>query len=345
MIQQLRNRLPRCAAALLAVCAAAAVAGPPMYHIKKIKPDETGEMKPSSATSINNDGIVVGDAGIWDVGYVYYVLDGRRPRALTEPFSDMLSADPKINIHRMVAGSIFPEAYMWDSNGQATNLAPMIPCEGSRVSSSADINDQNEIVGTYTCRVDRDLKQGSWIYRNGTMTDLGNLGGKENYAAAINNVGQVVGWSDRKVDGARVVHAYLWQDGVIKDLGTLGEDHSYATAINDAGHVVGIAYSDDSVQRKAFSYRNGQMKELPTCAGNVITPKAINNRGQIVGLFSVNRDTSGVLVQQGQCYILSALLDDSGEGWRDLIIDDINDDGVIVGQGNKGVFVATPLKR
>jgi len=343
MVQQLRNKLPRCAAALLAACTAAAFAGPPMYHIKKIKPDETGEMETRSATSINNDGIVVGDAGIWNVGYVYYVLDGRRPRALTTPV-DMAGGNPHINIHRVVVGDVYPEAYMWDSNGQATNLAPLIPCDGTRFSAATGINDLDEIVGNYTCNVGHDRTQGSWLYRNGTMTDLGNLGAKGNFAAAINNVGQVVGRSSLMVHGEKVEHAYLWQDGVIKDLGTLGEDHSYAVAVNDAGHVVGVAYSSGVDQRKAFSYRNGHMQEMTTCAGNVVTPKAINNHGQVVGLFSVRRTATGVLVQEGQCYFLSALLDDSGEGWHDLILEDINDDGVIVGEGNKGRFIATPLK-
>jgi len=50
-------------------------------------------------------------------------------------------------------------------------------------------------------------------------------------------------------------------------------------------------------------------------------------------------------VQEGQCYFLSALLDESGEGWHDLLLEDINDEGVIVGQGNKGRFIATPVKR
>lgn len=345
MTPSFRTQLPRFTAALLAVCTACAFAAPPRYQIRKIKPDETGEMKPSSATSINNQGVVVGDGGIWDVGYVYYILDGRRPRALSEPVDSMLNGNPRINDNGVVSGDRWPEAYMWDSNGQATNLAPLIPCEGTRYSNAADINNRNEIIGGYSCRVGHDLTEGSWIYRNGAMTILGGLGGSGSYARAINNVGQVVGSSSLKVGGKKVEHAFLWQDGVFQDLGTLGEDRSYAVAVNDSGHVVGIAYSDGSLERKAFSYRNGQMKELPKCSGNVIMPKAINNHGQIVGLYSVRRDSTGVLVQQGQCYPLTALLDDSGEGWHDLLIDDINDEGVIVGQGNKGSFIATPLKR
>lgn len=59
-----------------------------------------------------------------------------------------------------------------------------------------------------------------WFWQDGTMTDLGTLGGeRSSWAYAINAAGQVVGWS-RTAEGAE--HAFLWQDGTTTDLGTLG---------------------------------------------------------------------------------------------------------------------------
>ena len=35
----------------------------------------------------------------------------------------------------------------------------------------------------------------AWLYRNGSVTDLGTLGGSASGTNAINNSGQIVGWS------------------------------------------------------------------------------------------------------------------------------------------------------
>ncbi len=337
------NALPRAALALIALAASAAMAGPPMYRIEKVKRDETGHLKAHSAESINNDGVAAGWSYVDNFGYAYYVLDGRRPRQLMAPPASAMYGGPSINIHREVAGAIYPEAYYWDSAGNATNLSSLIPCAGRRTTASTDINDASAVIGTYQCADGRNSTSGSWIYRDGQMTDLGNLGASGNRAHAINNAGQVVGTASIVVNGKAVEHAYLWQDGTIKDLGTLGETYSEATAINEAGYVVGRSYGATGSQ--AFVYKDGTMKAMPTCAGNTLTPSAINNHGQVVGNFVVRYSQTAVLVHQGQCYFLQALLDDSAEDWRDLWVYDINDEGVIVGAGSKGAFIATPLKR
>jgi probable HAF family extracellular repeat protein len=116
--------------------------------------------------------------------------------------------------------------------------------------------------------------QRPFLYSNGSLTELGSLGGAEGAALGINNSGQVVGWSDTS-NG--VQHAFLYGAGTLQDLGTLGGSNSYAYAISDAGQIVGWSETTSGVAH-AFSYRAGVMTDLGSgyAAG-------VNTNGQVVG--------------------------------------------------------------
>jgi probable HAF family extracellular repeat protein len=79
--------------------------------------------------------------------------------------------------------------------------------------------------------------QHAFLWQDGTMADLGTLGGRSSGAQGINECGQVVG-----TDSARFgEQAFLWQNGLMISLGTAGADGSSAHAINDQGQIVGWA--------------------------------------------------------------------------------------------------------
>jgi probable HAF family extracellular repeat protein len=103
------------------------------------------------------------------------------------------------------------------------------------------------------------------LWENGTVTDLGNLGGVAggggNTAFSINNRGQVVGDMGTAVGPA---HAYLWsKEAGIEDLGTLpGDFNSVALSINDNGDIVGISLDADFNARAFVRLDGGTLVDL-----------------------------------------------------------------------------------
>lgn len=94
------------------------------------------------------------------------------------------------------------------------------------------------------------------VWKNGTVRDLGNLGGRGAKALALNDFGVVVGESYPR--GGLLPHAFRWDaaTGVMTDLGTLGGYYSSANAVDDAGNVYGMS-EDNRRDRKAVCWPAG----------------------------------------------------------------------------------------
>jgi probable HAF family extracellular repeat protein len=133
------------------------------------------------------------------------------------------------------------------------------------------------------------------LWENGTVTDMGNLGGTVNtsvpgigtIALSINNRGEAVGAA--ALAGNTAGHAFLWSKrlGHMLDLGTIsGDVDSAALSINDRGHVVGLSLDSDGDPR-AFLFHDGKMKDLnslvPPGSIYMLIPYAINDEGQVAG--------------------------------------------------------------
>ena len=111
--------------------------------------------------------------------------------------------------------------------------------------------------------------------KDGTVRDLGNLGGEclspcvsplvgpiGNTPLYITDEGKVVGAS--VLPGEQTMHAFLWPNkaGRMEDLKTIpGDIASVALAINNKGAVVGISFQPDGRPR-AFLRKDGQMLDL-----------------------------------------------------------------------------------
>jgi probable HAF family extracellular repeat protein len=164
---------------------------------------------------------------------------------------------------------------------------------------------------------------------DGTMLDLGSLGGTCGYANWLTDRGQVIG--TMTLAGDTTNHGFTWdkKNGLI-DLGTLGGDNSEAWFANDAGEVVGRAdFSTSSTYHHAFLWKKGHMTDLGTVAGQPrSTGFAINSKTQIVGDSSEN----GWLWENGSIVDLNTLVPPD-TGFHVGMAGAINDRGEIVANG------------
>jgi probable HAF family extracellular repeat protein len=174
---------------------------------------------------------------------------------------------------------------------------------------------------------DEDFYDHTYLDHNGTITDIGTLGGSKSVLTNVNDYGQVVGSSLTSGDAAS--HAFLWSNGTMSDLGTLGGATSQANFINNSGLAAGNSYIAGDQYQHAFFYKNGSMSDLGTLGGNVISASHMNENGQIVGTSTLLGDDNShaFLWSNGSMTDLGTL----GGSYISSQAIDINTSGQVVG--------------
>jgi probable HAF family extracellular repeat protein len=174
--------------------------------------------------------------------------------------------------------------------------------------------------------------QDPYFWENGTMLDLGTLGGTSGVPSALNNRGQVVGVSN--ASGDIFGHPFLWtKPGPMQDLGTFGGNFGSAFWINDAGDIVGVASFPGDQIFHAFLWKDGVKTDLGTLDGDSTSDAiGVNSKDQVVGSsVSGNGFVRGFLWENGSMFDLNTLISPSSK--LNLYFPSIiNDRGEIAGQ-------------
>jgi probable HAF family extracellular repeat protein len=148
-----------------------------------------------------------------------------------------------------------------------------------------------------------------FLWQNGSMHDLGTLGGTFGMTNWMNSRGEVVGSSD--LAGDETSHPFLWNGNRMIDLGTLGGDDGVAYWVNGAGSVVGSADVPGSQSHHGFLWADGVMRDLPPSGDDPCANAfAINERGQAVGNDTdcAGHGLNAMLWENGSAFNLNSLI-------------------------------------
>jgi len=244
----------------------------------------------ATASAINNSGQIAGGTCVNDCAEFHATLTSRRDFADYGTFGGPASLAFGVNELGEVVGQsdtaeltsdgdFVSVAFRVDRNG-LHNLGTL---PGYAFSQAFAINNAGLIVGrAYNSNPEDPAApmRAVTFNRDGTVQDLGTLGGATSLAFALNEKGQIVGRS-RTAGGQQ--HAFLYDHGVMKDLGTLGGNLSTARAINVRGWIVGGSRLAIPGQLHAFLVVDGVMRDLGTLGGAFSDAFAINGAGLIVG--------------------------------------------------------------
>jgi probable HAF family extracellular repeat protein len=191
---------------------------------------------------------------------------------------------------------------MWGPKGEIHELSPL---SGDTVGFAFGINDHGQAVGSSGLCSNTTIPPNPsgphavlWE-KDGSATDLGNLGGTLNAASAINYWGEVVGAAQSSIDGN--IHTFLWtRDKGMQDLGIFpGAIVTVApccNTINDRGEVVGFSIDGTTFSSRAIVWQDKAPVDLntliPADSGWYLqAAEAINDAGEIVGYGTINGNT------------------------------------------------------
>ncbi|MDE1974894.1 MAG: DUF3466 family protein [Patescibacteria group bacterium] len=331
--------------------------GPPMYQLIDIGTSLSNQGYINSiAYDINNVGQVVGDSsensGYPSYGAFVYQNDSVQILNDLDGNSD---DDSVFGIND--SGQIVGDAIGTDrkqhaiiySNGQMQVIDDTE--SGIAYGSATAINNKGRVVGNLT--MSGTFESHMFVYDNGSMQDLGNLGMVGVYADDINDNSIIVGYAS---GDNYTSYAFSYSGGVVNDINTLGGSSSFALGINNNNQIVGRAYTLNDMAVHGFVYTDGSVLDL----GDPIADPdyndyseawGINDNGDVVGYATTDKDAHdnhAFIYTGGTMYDLNKLMLNPESGWMLAQANAINNAGQIVGyetnpQGQYHAFLLNPL--
>jgi probable HAF family extracellular repeat protein len=300
-----------------------------LYNITDL--GSLGGARGSGALAIGGSGVVAGYSFVQGSNFVHAMLNDHGAVLDLGTFGGTQSVARSVNAAGTVVGWAYApgvawqQAFVWQQ-GVMTALGTF----GGNSSDALDINNAGLVVGSSFDALGRER---AFWWRDGRLHDLGTLGGEQSRATAINTWGDIVGMANTPSNNE--FHAFLGKPGGgLYDLGTLGGPDSHAHDVNEQVHVCGWSMLEsNNPASRGFMWANGIMKSLGTLGGIYSAAFGMNNHDLVVG---ASTRSDGVqlafLWANDQMIELNTLLP-PGHGWRLTGAWDIDDNGVIVGDG------------
>jgi probable HAF family extracellular repeat protein len=224
----------------------------------------------SQGNAINNLGEVAGTAQLKSGFSEAFLFRGAKLIALGPFTASAINDLGVVAGSESIPGEGHTDAVIWQ-NGRITDLG-LLPGEGGIYTNAAGINKSDEVTGSGD---DRESMMRAWVWRSGTMTDIGTLGGPQAAAYAINNAGQIVGFAQTSTDAD---HGFIYQNGKMTDIGL----NVFPYAINNNGVIAGSGGCGSAIIVSAGKCQNLQTL-IPAGSGyTLMEAKGINDKGQII---------------------------------------------------------------
>jgi len=180
----------------------------------------------------------------------------------------------------------------WTTDGQIHDLDTL---EGGTESFAASVNSQGQVIGVSNNAIPDPFSMSGWgtqtravLWQNGTIQDIGTLGGPDAGVLAINERGQITGQSytnsiPNATTGMPTVDPFLWEDGRMIDIGNLGGTIGITNASNNNGQVAGIMYLAGDVNFHPFSWIRAVLTDIGTFGGSTGEALRVSDSGFVVG--------------------------------------------------------------